>query len=41
MQKFVSDFLFGLAFGCGLCVAYAVLQFIVSLLSHARPPVLP
>ncbi len=37
MQKAIADFLFGLFFGMGLCVAYAVLRFIVSLLSAGHP----
>jgi hypothetical protein len=40
MQKFVSDLMFGLAFGIGFALAWAVIQFIVMLLSHAQlPPV--
>jgi hypothetical protein len=39
--KFVGDFMFGLAFGCGFLVAYGLLKLIVILLSHAGvPPVL-
>jgi hypothetical protein len=38
MVKFVSDFMFGLAFGMGFCVALAVLRFIVGLLSGAHAP---
>ncbi len=38
MVKFVLDFLFGLAFGMGFLVAYALLKFIASLLSGAGPP---
>lgn len=36
MQKAVSDFLFGLCFGMGFMVSYAVLKLIVMLLSHAH-----
>ena len=38
MVKFVQDFLFGLGFGCGFLVAYALLKLIVMLLSHAGLP---
>lgn len=38
MVKAVSDFLFGLFFGCGFLVAYALLKLIVLLLSHAGLP---
>ncbi len=41
MQKAVSDFCFGLCFGMGFCVAYALLRFIVSILSGAQPIHLP
>jgi hypothetical protein len=41
MQKAIADFLFGLFFGMGFCVAYAVLRFIVSLLSGAQPIHMP
>ncbi len=34
MQKFVSDTLFGLAFGIGFSVAAGVCQILASLLSH-------
>ncbi len=37
MVKAVENFLFGLCFGMGFCVAYAVLQAIVRLLSGAKP----
>lgn len=35
MLKFLTDFLFGLAFGFGLLVAYGVARLIIMLLSHA------
>ena len=35
MQKFVSDALFGLAFGLGFSIAAAVLHFIGSLIARA------
>ncbi len=35
MQKAVSDFCFGLAFGCGFCIAQAVLHFIAGFLAKA------
>ncbi len=38
MQKAVVDFLFGLCFGMGFLVAYAVLRFIVHLLAGAEGP---
>ncbi len=38
MSKGVENFLFGLWFGCGFLVAYAVLKLIVMLLSHAGLP---
>lgn len=38
MVKFVENFFFGLAFGCGFLVAYALLKLIVMLLSHAGLP---
>ncbi len=38
MHKALSDFLFGLCFGMGFCVALAVLRFIVSLLGGAHQP---
>lgn len=34
MQKALVDFLFGLCFGMGFCVAKAVLDFIVMILSR-------
>jgi hypothetical protein len=37
-MKFWTDFCFGLAFGCGFLVAYAVLKLVVMLLSHAGLP---
>lgn len=36
MQKFVSDFLFGLAFGCGFALAAVVLRLIGSLIAGAH-----
>ena len=33
MQKALSDFLFGLCFGMGFCVSYALLRFIVGILA--------
>lgn len=38
MVKAFMDFLFGLFFGMGFMVAYALLKFIVSLLGHAGMP---
>jgi hypothetical protein len=38
MQKAVVDFLFGLCFGMGFLVAYAMLRFIVYILSGATGP---
>ncbi len=38
MVKFVLDFLFGLAFGMGFLVAYALIKFVVALLSGAGLP---
>ncbi len=38
MVKFVLDFLFGLAFGMGFLVAYALIKFIIMLLSGAGLP---
>jgi len=38
MPKFVENVLFGLAFGIGFMVAYAVCQLIVMLFSHAGLP---
>ncbi len=35
MYKFVSDFLFGLAFGCGFALAAALLKLIAAFLSKA------
>lgn len=35
MQKAVDNFLFGLCFGMGFCLAQAVLHLIGSLISHA------
>jgi len=35
MVKFVSDFLFGLAFGLGLLVAYGVLHVVQIIVSKA------
>jgi hypothetical protein len=34
MQKFVSDFMWGLGFGCGFLVAYGLLRFIAYLISQ-------
>jgi hypothetical protein len=34
MVKFVGDFLFGLAFGCGFIIAYGVLSFIGGLIAR-------
>jgi len=34
MQKHIDNILFGLTFGIGFAVSKAVLEFIVSLLSH-------
>jgi hypothetical protein len=39
MVKFISDFLFGLAFGCGFCLAMALLRLLVWFLSGAQHPV--
>ncbi len=36
MVKFVGDFLFGLAFGCGFFIAKAVLDLVGSLIAHAK-----
>jgi hypothetical protein len=38
MVKFAENFLFGLAFGCGFLVAYAVLKLIAYLLGNAGHP---
>ena len=38
MQKAVSDFCFGLWFGCGFLVAYGVLRLIVTVLGGAHSP---
>jgi hypothetical protein len=38
VQKFWNDILFGLAFGIGFLVAYAVIRAVVSLLSGAGLP---
>jgi hypothetical protein len=38
MVKFWSDLLFGLAFGIGFALAWAVIQFVIFLLSHAQMP---
>ncbi len=38
MVKFVNDLLFGLAFGIGFSLAWAVIQAVASFLMHARPP---
>lgn len=35
-MKFVTDFLFGLAFGCGFAIAQAVLKFVGSLIAGAH-----
>lgn len=35
MVEFVHNFLFGLAFGCGFLIAYAVLMLIASLAGQA------
>jgi hypothetical protein len=35
MQKAIENFLFGLWFGCGFCIAQAVLHFIGSFLVKA------
>ncbi len=35
MVKFVQDFLFGLAFGCGFCLALALLRIIAGFLGQA------
>ncbi len=40
MVKAVENFLFGLFFGMGFCVALAVLRLIVSLLGGAQSPLL-
>lgn len=40
MVKFLENALFGLAFGCGFLIAWAVLRFIASFLSQAHPPLL-
>ena len=39
MVKFVGDFMFGLAFGCGFCCALALLRLIVWFLSGAHAPI--
>jgi hypothetical protein len=39
LAKAFENFLFGLCFGMGFCVAQSVLAFIVSLLSHPGVPV--
>lgn len=36
MQKAVVDFLFGLAFGMGFCIAQAVLNLIAMLISRGH-----
>lgn len=36
MAKHVENFLFGLFFGMGFCVSFAVLRFIVSILGGAE-----
>jgi hypothetical protein len=38
MAKFWSDLLFGLAFGVGFALAWAVIHLIIWLLSNARVP---
>ena len=38
MAKAVENFLFGLCFGMGFMVAYAVIKLIASLLGHAGLP---
>ena len=35
MAKHVENFFFGLAFGCGFCIAQAVLQMIAAFLARA------
>lgn len=37
-MKALENFLFGLEFGCGFLVAYAVLKLFAMLLSHAGIP---
>ena len=37
-MKFWNDLLFGLAFGIGFALAWAVIQFVVMLLGHAQLP---
>lgn len=34
MTKFIENFMFGLAFGCGFCIAYGVLKLIAYVISH-------
>lgn len=41
MQKFIADLLFGMAFGVGFILAYAVLRAIINFLSGAQVPHLP
>ena len=36
MIKFLTDFLFGLAFGCGFAIAQALLHFIAQLIAGAK-----
>jgi len=38
MQKAFSDFCFGLAFGMGFLIAYAVCKLVASLFGHAGLP---
>jgi hypothetical protein len=38
MDKAISDFLFGLFFGCGFAVSYGLIQLAISVLSNARLP---
>lgn len=40
MQKAVQDFLFGLCFGMGFCIASAVLHLIAALIGGAHQPVI-
>lgn len=39
MEKALIDFLFGLCFGMGFCIAQAVLNFIAGLIIQNRKPV--
>ena len=38
MADAIHDFLFGLFFGCGFCIAQNVLAFIASLIAARRNP---